>query len=50
MQTNPFLGPLKGWALKTSTFVGPEMALALLVAISGTTNVSIFRAHPFNGP
>ncbi len=54
----------KGWALKIKTFLGPEMALASLVAISGPkivqahiTNRYIgnfmymsFRAHLFQWP
>jgi hypothetical protein len=47
------LGPKKvdiSRALKISTFLSPEMALASLVAISELKNVSIFRSTPSNGP
>jgi hypothetical protein len=44
-----FSGHWKGWALKISTFLGPNGTRSL-EAISGPEKVLIFRAHPFQWP
>jgi hypothetical protein len=44
--TNPFLRPLEGVGPENLDFFWAQMTLAVLVAISGSKKVSIFRAHP----
>ncbi len=44
-----YSGHWKGWALKISTFLGPN-GNRFARAISGPKKVSIFRAHPFQYP
>ncbi len=46
---NPFLGRLKGWALKSRLFWA-QMALAELAAILGPKKVSISGPIPKNDP
>jgi hypothetical protein len=50
MRANPLLGPLEGVGPENLDFLWAQIALALLVAISGPKKVEIFSAHPFQWP